>query len=133
MNRKPITTAMFAVVLMVLGCSSKTPKPPPGYPVTGTVAYNGAPLAEGTITFYPENIDGFPPPSAPIRGGAFTATVPAGKRKVWISSTKPGSKKAPSGDPIPEEVLPPQYNTKTNLTADISSSGPNELKFDLKK
>src|SRR3954452_23234255 len=57
MNR-PSTLAVSILVPLgiVLGCSNSSR--PPRYPVTGTVTYQGKPLAGAVITFVPTGADG---------------------------------------------------------------------------
>jgi hypothetical protein len=113
--------------------------------VSGTVAFDGKPLAQGTIQFMP---------TAQGEGGAATAgsgiitdgkySIPkdqgliAGGYKVVISSAPPGSD-APAEEmpgmapPPPKDLIPAKYNANTTLNAEIKAGTNNVVDFDLKK
>ena len=79
MNRKCVWLGLPVLVLLAAGCSSKGT-------VTGTVAYKGKPIPDGSVIFMPEN--GNPAVTAFIKDGKYTAEkVPVGPAKVAISST----------------------------------------------
>ena len=50
MHKKLLVLAIGAMLIATVGCGAKLP---PVEIVTGTVMYNGAPLAEATVTFHP--------------------------------------------------------------------------------
>lgn len=50
MHKKLLVLAVGAMLIATVGCGSDLP---PVEIVTGTVMYNGAPLAEATVTFHP--------------------------------------------------------------------------------
>lgn len=107
--------------------------------VQGTVSYGGEPVDNGTIGFV--GADGARA-NGPIVDGKYSLDAergPApGKNKVEIYWNKKTGKKIPTpgdADVMMEEtkqLLPDRYNTKTELTADITTSS-NKVDFDLKK
>ena len=103
--------------------------------VSGTVTYDGTPVDNGAITFFPEK---GPTAGSPIQGGKYTARVTVGPAKVTISAGKVvGQKKlyntadSPSA-PITAEILPAKYNTATQLKYDVQS-GAQTKDFNLEK
>lgn len=113
----------------------------PRQAVSGTVTLDGQPLAQGKIQFNPVTVADGPTAFAvvEIKDGKYAINrvmgpVP-GKYKVSISTLTsikitPGEGPGPLPKRDPEKV-PAQYNTKTTLTAEITS-GENILPFDLK-
>jgi hypothetical protein len=94
--------------------------------VSGTVTFDGAPVADGSITFVPS--DGKSPTAGGvIKDGKYTCRVPVGPMKVSITSAKEvGRKKLYQTKDSPEvpvmkEILPEKYNMKTELTYEVKS------------
>jgi hypothetical protein len=111
------------------GCGGGGPKM---VKVTGTATVDEAPLVDGSITFRPTGAEG-KPEGGTIKDGRFELAVSPGSYKVEISATRPvaGAKDMGMGGPV-ENYIPARYNAKTELTADVKTSGPNELKFGLR-
>jgi hypothetical protein len=108
-----------AVLLAVVGCS-------PAADVSGSVSYDGTPVADGSITFVPA--DGQTPTAGgTVKDGKYACRVPVGAMKVSITSAKEvGRKKLyqtkDSPDmPVMKEVLPEKYNMKTQLTYEVTA------------
>jgi hypothetical protein len=108
--------------------------------VHGTVKVDGQPIREGTINFFPK--DGKAKTAGDkIKDGQYSAEVPVGVMRVWISEPKGTGKKKklyPRPDSpemeLTEEGLPPRYSdmTKTELELDVKP-GDNPKDWDLKK
>jgi hypothetical protein len=122
-----ILSPLFVFFLVPIACDSG----PKMYDITGKVSFDGTPVAKGDITLRPEK-----PTTAPqgtsIKDGSFQLKAGEGKYKVEIISTRvvPG-KKGPMGEDAIEEFIPPKYNTKTTLEAEVKSSGKNDFIFEL--
>lgn len=96
--------------------------------VSGTVTFDGQPLADGTIAF--NSVDGSSPTAGgKITNGSYSVEVSKGPQKVIINSAKVvGSRPAYAGDPnspmidITQEILPEKYSSplKTELTVEVS-------------
>jgi hypothetical protein len=118
----------FGMAFVAAGCGKSGPQM---MEVTGTVKYDGQPVAEGDISFIPEDksVGG---EGGKIKDGRYTLKVKEGKNKVQIFASRgvPG-KKGPMGEDLVEQYIPEKYNDKTELTADVSS-GKKEFNFDLK-
>jgi len=116
--------------------------------VTGKVYYDGKPLKQGSIRF---ETTGARPATGNIVDGEIVEVmtlkpgdgVPLGSHKVAVFSLDPGTGGGPKnpGDPsagpaamMTASLIPAVYNdpAKSGLTAEIKS-GPNEVRFDLKK
>jgi hypothetical protein len=124
----------------------------PTYKTTVTVTYNGAPVEGATVAM----VDAGTPPApsyglTDAQGVAVMKTNYAegavvGSHQVWITKqeTVGGAPQAdqdsPEYDPyaadVPTQIkylLPQKYASRTTsgLTAEVTTSGPNEFKFDL--
>jgi len=123
-----ILAASIALVFSITGCGKDA------HTVSGTVTYDGTPLPDGDILFIdPENK--VAPDAGKIKDGKFSVAVKPGKKKVEIRASKmqplPGGKKGAMGETeTPVDYIPDRYNTKSELTADISG-GSSSLEFKL--
>lgn len=121
-----------AVVIGSSGCGRT-----PGLnvqPVSGTVTVDGAPLAEGWITF--RAVDGDTRGLAGrITNGAYRAEAFAGPARIAVTATRavPGKFVAPAPGVAPqpktEQFIPRRYNEKTELAAEIPVGGIRGLDF----
>ena len=128
MNRHCYLTLFLITAAVVLsGCNSEGTRP-----VTGIVTLDGEPLSDVFVTYYP--IGGG-------RGNSNAQTDDQGRYALRYTSTAKGAipgnykvlisktKKMPNG--VEKELLPARYNTKSELIAEIQSSGTNVFNFDL--
>ncbi|AMV29247.1 hypothetical protein VT84_32935 [Gemmata sp. SH-PL17] len=127
--------AVLAGAAALVGCSGE----PDLVEVTGAVSFDGAPIEDGAIRFYPT--DGKNPAGGTIKDGKYTATkVPVGTSKVVISGAKVVNKKkiynTPNSPemPVTAELLPDKYSKpdKTTLTFE-AKRGTNEKNWELTK
>ncbi len=131
MNRQyfsPLLAVLLAAVVAA-GCGKSSPKL---HDVNGTVKFDGQDVAEGDITFIPED-KSVGAEGGKIKAGRYTLKVKEGKNKVQILANRliPG-KKGPMGEDAVEPYIPEKYNDKTELTADVAA-GKTTHNFDLKK
>ncbi len=106
--------------------------------ITGEISFDGQPLEGGWIYFRP--LGKGPSAAGQIADGSFAIPakkgLPAGTYQVAIEYLKPTGRmqKAYTGEQIEEkqQVIPPQFNERTELTADVQASGVTHLTFDLK-
>jgi len=56
-----------------------------------------------------------------------------GKNKVQVTASKiqPGGARGAGGEPVAEDYIPENYNTKTTLDATVTASGPNQFDYKL--
>lgn len=133
--------AMFALGLLAIpvasGCGQSGPD---RQRVVGTVSYQGSPLRDGAISFFPTATGA--PGGAAIVDGAFD--IPAGKGlapgeyRVEIEAWQETGGQA-QGDPADpssmvaarRQVIPQRFNSKSELKATVSGSGDNTFDFNL--
>jgi hypothetical protein len=120
--------ALAAAVLPAHGCT----RGPRTYPVSGTVTLDGQPLPEGEILFVPVDGSTGPDPGK-VKDGRFELQARAGKKRVEVSAARilPGGARGAGGEPVPEEIIPDRYNTRSVLTAEVSPEGVNRFEFPL--
>jgi hypothetical protein len=112
--------------------------------VSGTVTLDGKPLARGVLQMIPAGQAQGTPCGALIEDGKFAIArrqgpVP-GEYVVTINSSPEGAPGgAPAGPPGPvssaehsKELIPPEYNAQSKLTATVKAGVPNTLEFALK-
>ncbi len=99
--------------------------------VTGTVTFDGQPVANGDILFQPADPK-YGPDAGKISDGKFTFPARPGSRKVLIRAERlvPG-KKGPMGEDAHEGYIPAKYNDDTILTADVKPRSKNDFSFAL--
>lgn len=131
------------LLLLLLGAWGCSGDRFPVLPVSGTVTFNGKPLANATISFEPvaKNDDGVAGEISVGRTdakGHFTLTTTGGKpgavigsHRVRITTARSSSKANSDEIQISKEVIPPQYNTTTELQFEVSNDGPQTADFQL--
>jgi hypothetical protein len=122
--------AVFLVVAVVGGPGCQQSET--SVPVTGRVMMDGNPVARGRILFVKSDNDPAPLETT-IVDGAFSLNLLPGGRKVLVYVY--GTKKLPNIEKViadPQSNLaPPRYNKNTELKAEVTALGPNELTFEL--
>jgi len=123
-----LCTVGLTVVILFCGCSQD----PKLFPVSGTITFDGAPVADGDILFVPVDPALGPEPGT-IKDGKYTLKAREGQKRVEIRASKilPGGAKGAGGEPVPEEFLPRKYNDNSTLSAEVKSSGENKADFAL--
>jgi hypothetical protein len=92
--------------------------------VSGSVTVDGQPVTSGVISFVPADGKGTPV-TVDITSGNYTAQAAAGSKRVQISApTVTGRRKEYEGPDAPlvditEEIVPPKYNSDTELTFEV--------------
>jgi hypothetical protein len=122
----------WAGLALAVGCSSDKRS----LQANGKVTYNGTAILKGDITFIPEE-KSVAPEAGAIKEGTYSVKLQPGKYRVEIRAVRPTGKKVESAT-VPgqkeDEVadyIPEEYNTKSRLTADVSSA-KTTFDFDLK-
>lgn len=122
--------ALLLGIGLLAGCGNSSPPGPKLAAVKGKVTLDGEPMPEGKITF--DGRDGNPPVDLEVKNGTFSGKVGVGSPIVRISSYKKVVQTA-SGPGGNEEslvnILPPQHNTESTRTVEVTESGPNEFDF----
>ena len=133
MNTKRILALALAAAL--IGCGPAAPKQSK---VSGTVKFDGAPLAKGEIIF--ASATGGAPSMAAVNDGKFELEATVGKNRVEVramrvSKTAPKNIGGPGSESAgrDENYIPDRYNDNTTLSAEVKSNEANKFDFDLKK
>ena len=135
--------AIILCVSFMTGCSNEVAGPVRAA-VAGKVTVDGKPLEEGTLVFVPAEGTSGPRVTVSIIGGRFEADPEhgpvVGQHRVEIQSTcgpafddeqmVEGLARKPQR--LNVVVVPPIYNTSSQLKASITEGTTNELAFDLK-
>jgi hypothetical protein len=123
-----------------IGCGGSSSR----LPVEGAVTFDGQPIAEGQINFIPAPGTAGPTAGSVISAGRYS--VPAekglkpGKYRVEISALRATAQKTQTFNAVTgatdasaayESYIPPRYNAKSELTAEVNAGGPNQFDFHL--
>jgi hypothetical protein len=130
MKRWPCFAGLCLIAVVTLGCG---PSGPSLYKVSGTVTWNGRPLADGVIIFSP--VDGaVAPDSGKIVQGKYQFSTRAGSKRVEILATRdiPGKIDPVMKAPVREQYIPAIYNVNSTLTATVTPEGPNHWDYELR-
>ena len=130
-----------AFALCLAGCGAPDADGLPREPVSGDVLFGGKPLEKGMIQFFASAPGAGMQVGAVVTDGSFSITrelgpVP-GDYKVAITASSAAAEKTNMDEGPPErfklavEMIPPQYNARTTLTAKVERAGENRFKFDL--
>jgi len=130
----------FALILapcLALGCAGEPG--PPRRPVSGEVKLDGTPLPSGKITFAP--VEAGAGAHGEITDGVYRFSASdgpsPGRHHVEIVAVQTTGKRIPSPD-LPGEtveevrnIIPPQYNARTELQVEVKPDAENAFRFDL--
>ena len=137
MKQRPLGMLCAALLAALLSTGCGTNDPLNRQAVSGTVTLDGTPLEQGVITFQPEA-------QAVTSGGAAIAAgkyaIPRdqglveGKYKVLIRASKSTVSLqggAPGEPVVAPELIPEEYNSKSDKVVDVTAKGPNTFDFDI--
>jgi hypothetical protein len=115
---------VYVAIVTAVACG---PSGPRLNPVTGSVTFDGEPIAEGRIQFRAVEGDqrAF---SGEITSGQYRIETSAGRMTVEIIASRliPGKFDESNPDekvPVGEMYIPGRYNSETELTADVPVGG----------
>lgn len=117
-----------AVIALLIGAGcGKQPEPT----VKGLVTYDGTPIEKGEIIFQPVAGEG-KVVAGQIVNGQYNLSCSLGEMKVEITGTR---EEGVAKDGLPNFVsfVPKKYNSDSNLTEKIESTGENIIDFSLEK
>ena len=112
---------LIANFIITIGCSAGGM-----VNIAGDVTFDGAPVVQGTISFFPADGRGASA-EAIITDGHYSVSMPGGKKDVVIRGYKKVGERFPWGKdnpaaPILEEILPKEFNDDSNLTIDAANN-----------
>jgi len=133
--RRAAALAAAVCLLVTAGCGDGA------MTIQGAVTLDDTPVENGTISFDPADGNG-PTLGGPINGGRYEVKAPAGaagRKVVRIQCFRLTGKKIWPGPPSPpgtmvdetKQVVPPEYNEKSTLTADLVAGKPATLDYKL--
>jgi len=132
--KRAILLGATLLIVTVTGC-----QPAARLGVSGTVELDGAPLADGTISFRPQPGTEGPSGGSPITAGEYLVEAEKGlvpgaylvEIQGWRKTGR--QTKTMTGHVVDEieHIVPVRYNDQTELTADISRDTPTEFDFQL--
>ncbi len=123
-----VSISVVYLLLTNVGCA---PSGPQTYPVSGTVTYDGEPVAQGDILFVPMNRS-LAPDAGTIENGRFRAQAKEGECRVEISALNIGpDTKVVMGSAIATNFIPERYNRRSELRAEVSATDDNVYDFKL--
>ncbi|NLS91298.1 MAG: carboxypeptidase regulatory-like domain-containing protein [Planctomycetaceae bacterium] len=151
LNTRVAVCLMIGALALSLGCAPEQSDRPKTYPVTGTVTYNGEPVADANLNFQLVGGSSFALAKTDASGKYALMTFEAGdgaipgEYKVTISKfeaaaatgTENEEEYAPpeeGAEPPPSKsLLPDKYrNPETSgFTATVTEAGPNTFDFEL--
>lgn len=141
-NLAPLLVVGLSLVLSgSAGCSQK---PYELAPVSGTVTLDGEPLAGAAVNFQPVRSRGNDNPGPGSSGrcdgdGRYQLTTihgdpgaVVGQHRIRIySDRQPVDSSRDESGPAPRDLMPDRYNTRTELTLDVTPDGTSQADFSL--
>jgi hypothetical protein len=121
--------AVLVLVVAFAGCG----RGPRLVEVKGTITLDGKPLEGAAVQFvytdYPQTAKGLTDASGNFSMVYYNRSgAPLGPCKIVIRKQGP----APDGSGALMELIPPKYNANSQELVEITKSGPNEFKFDIR-
>lgn len=145
-KRFVVGLSLLVCVAMVTGCGPKadTSGRPATVPAGGTVTYNGAAVADASVTLVPEQ-DGKAAVAKTDANGKFSlmtfepedGAVPGTYKVTIVKRTEAPEEVSEDSEgasaPPPEDLLPTKYGSasESELTAEVTDGGENQFTFDL--
>jgi hypothetical protein len=130
-----LASCLFA---LAAGCGADNPLGRKA--ISGNVTLDGAPIANGSVNFQPMQSGGVSS-GAVITAGKYSIVaeqgLPTGKYRVVINATDAAAGQLPAGampgDDVPEakELVPPEWNEKSEHMIDVTDKSAQEFNFDI--
>lgn len=128
----------LAFIVGTVGCGPKSDL----LEVSGAVSLNGAPLKSGSIRFTLTNSEKAFSREPSIKDGQYSVPqengLPPGTYHVMISAVDENSPmitiRDDAGNPVSSthaDLIPPEYNTESDKTVEVSPDGENHFVFDI--
>jgi hypothetical protein len=124
--KRPIRIIWLLGFSLLFGCSQSEMAE-----VSGAVTWEGVAIPNGDIVFAATDPH-VPAAAGKILDGRFAFRCKPGEKRVDIRSYRLTGRKTSQGNPEGEMYIPERYNTKSELTANVSLNGENRFEFALK-
>ncbi|MEX1042627.1 MAG: hypothetical protein WDZ51_18480 [Pirellulaceae bacterium] len=127
----PLVTGL--AILALAGCGPAYDGPLK-YPVQGTVTYQGQPIENGMIVFFPTQRGGGAEAGMKIVDGAFAGKATAGAKRVSIQANRPASPVEDEDESLhrgEEQYIPAKYNEASKMECEILPQANEGLEFHL--
>jgi hypothetical protein len=134
----PVLMALL-LLITVAGCGPRSDR----LAISGEVTLNGVPLDAGSIRFSSVPGEKLYATGAMVKDGDYRIPqakgLPPGRYRVEINSpdlkaipvaTRPAPGE-PLGPPTAPERIPPEYNTNSTQTVEVTAGEDNQFKFDI--
>lgn len=124
----------FVLAMFAAGCGNSAER---RVAISGKVLVVGKELPEGSIKFISADPAGKSMSGSVIKNGVFTIPAEsglfAGKYRVEVSAggNGPPVEEVPGGIKVAKETIPAKYNKNSQLTAEVTKTGPNIFEFKL--
>jgi hypothetical protein len=144
MDRQRVSLIGLAVVLAsAVGCSDDDEG---RMVVSGTVKLKGQPIPDGAIIIFEPLESQGTGATQPLAGGTYTlprqyglkpgkylVRITAGDGKTAVNPVDSGEPPGPSGGSniISKELVPPDWNVRSNQQITVTKGGPNKFDFDI--
>lgn len=100
-------------------------------PVTGQITLDGSPLANAEVTFTPSKFQAGSSMGTTDENGNYELFHTVDQKGAYFGSHIVSISKDETSSRGVLQIVPPNYNRKSKLTAEVSQDGPNEIDFDL--
>jgi hypothetical protein len=139
MNWRLLGVVFLTPVLLFAGCGRRSDR----LALSGEVALDGSPLVQGSIRLTSTGTGKLFATGAMIQNGEFHVPqekgLPPGTYRVEISSPDTNAppvvyKSAPGEPALPPtapERIPPEYNSQSKHSVDVTADGGNHFKFEI--
>lgn len=133
-------SALLILIAITLGCADENAVG--RFVLSGSVTYDGQPVDNGTIEFFPAKGNTGKPAGAEIIAGRYeverTLGPELGTYQVVILANRPSGRKVPADEgsseliDVPVQYIPPEYNTRSTLEVEVSGDQA-DVNFALEK
>lgn len=120
---------LFVCLLSALAVGCGGPRGPKTYDVSGNVTFDGQPIKKGYIIFQPTSAEDRAA-GGEIVDGRYNLKAQPGEKKVEIRGSRPSGKKGTKDDDLEENYIPENYNAKTELKAEVTTSSAENKNLD---
>jgi len=120
------------LVCLCVGCGGGSGlKEPDLAPVSGVVTVKGQPVANLMVQYEPTDVAGGLSFGVTDNQGRFQLKYKGQKSGAPVGTHRVRIQVANEAEAPPEEMIPPKFNTDSQLTATVTAKGPNEATYNL--